>query len=276
MFDKRISKYLVKIENGEAINFAKFLMLLPESLQDEVRSQATVTRYKGGLSVVNISCADIKARLTQLTIEPKSRVEATTQGNSHKVSTSTSFLLAYHEKSSSIHPETVIINKTGAHCLFTPKTHVLIVENAELFFAKAHLFEKLNQVFGLQLSLQNTDLLYGSGNQISHKLNKAFLNEYQSILCFFDYDLGGLKIFSALKNMLGDKVSFLEPTSDNSVNSNSNNSSSIKSLFVKKPTSEKQYFDALAKAKALNLMTLHSLLLSETAFMEQEAILAFE
>lgn len=141
------------------------------------------------------------------------------------------------------------------------------------FFAKAHLFEKLNQVFGLQLSLQNTDLLYGSGNQVSHKLNKAFLSEYQSILCFFDYDLGGLKIFSALKNMLGDKVTFLEPNSDNS---NSDNSSSIKHFFIKKPTSEKQYFDALTKAKALNLMTLHSLLLSEIAFMEQEAILAFE
>lgn len=279
MFDKRISKYLVKIENGTAINFAKFLMLLPQSMQDEVRSHATVTRHKGGMSVVNISCAEIKAQLAQLTIEPKNRVEASTQGNSHKVTTSTSFLLAYHEKSSSIHPETVIINKAGAHCLFTPKTQVLIVENAELFFANTHLFEKLNQVFGLQLSLQNSDLIYGSGNQISHKLNKTFLNEYQSIVCFFDYDLGGLKIFSALKNMLGDKVSFLEPTSNNSGNSNSDNShksGNIKHLFIKKPKNKKQYLDALVKAEALNLMTLYSLLLSESAFMEQEAILAFE
>lgn len=265
MFDKRISKYLVKIESGVAINFAKFLLLLPESLQDEVRNHATVTRHKGGLSVVTINCDEINARLAQLTIEPKNRVEATTHGNSHKVTTSTSFLLAYHEKSSSIHPETVIINKTGAHCLFKPKTQVLIVENAELFFATSQLFRQINRIFGLQLSLENTDLLYGSGNQVSHKLNKAFLNEYQSIVCFFDYDLGGLKIFSALKNMLGNKVSFLEPTSEN-----------IKPLFVKNPTSEKQYLDALAKAKTLNLMTLHSLLLSETAFMEQEAILAFE
>ena len=265
MFDKRISKYLVKIESGVAINFAKFLLLLPESLQDEVRNHATVTRHKGGLSVVTINCDEINARLAQLTIEPKNRVEATTQGNSHKVTTSTSFLLAYHEKSSSIHPETVIINKTGVHCLFEPKKHVLIVENAELFFAKKHLFEKLNQVFGLQLSLQHTDLLYGSGNQVTHKLNKSFLSEYQSVICFFDYDLGGLKIFKALKNMLGNKVTFLEPTSDN-----------MKQYFKKSPVNKSQYIKALAQAKALNLMTLHSLLLSETAFMEQEAILAFE
>jgi len=265
MFDKRVSKYLVKINKGEAINLAKFLLVLPESIQDEVRNHATVKCQKGGLSIVNIHSDELKAQLAQLTIQPKCRIEATTQGNSHKVTTSTSFLLVYHEKCSSIHPETVIINKTGAHYLFTPKKHVLIVENAELFFSKTQLFAQLNQIFDLQLSLNNTDLLYGSGNQVSHKLNEAFLSEYQSILCFFDYDLGGLKIFSALKNMLGDKVSFLEPTSNN-----------IKPLFVKKPTSEKQYFDALAKAKALNLMTLHSLLLSETSFMEQEAILAFE
>lgn len=265
MFDKRISKYLVKIANGEAFNFAKFLVLLPESLQDEVRNHATVIRHKGGLSVVNISCDEIKAQLAQLTVAPKNRVEATTQGNSHKVTTSTSFLLAYHEKSSSIHPETVIINKVGVHCLFKPKTHVLIVENAELFFTAADLFTQLNKIYGLQLSLENTDLLYGAGNQISHKLNKTFLHKYQSILCFFDYDLGGLTIYSALKNMLGDKVSFLEPTSDN-----------IKHLFVNKPANKTQYLKALAKAEALHLMTLHSLLLSQTAFMEQEAILAFE
>lgn len=265
MFDKRISKYLVKIENGEAINFAKFLALLPENLQDEIRNHATVTCHKGGLSIVNISCAEIKAQLAQLTIEPKNRVEATTQGNSHKVTTSTSFLLAYHEKSSSIHPETVIISKTETHCLFKPKTQVLIVENAELFFAKTQLFEQLARIFGLQISLENTDLIYGSGNQVTHKLNKSFLSEYQSVLCFFDYDLGGLKIFKALKNMLGNKVTFLEPTSDN-----------MKQYFKKSPANKSQYLKALAQAKALNLMALHSLLLSETAFMEQEAILAFE
>ncbi|MCI2282708.1 DUF2220 family protein [Colwellia sp. MSW7] len=265
MFDKRISKYLVKIECGEAINFAKFLALLPENLQDEVRNHARVKRQKGGLSVVTLSCDEIKTKLAQLTIEPKNRVEATTQGNSHKVTTSTSFLLAYHEKSSSIHPETVIMSKTGTHCLFKPKSQALIVENAELFFAKTQLFAQLKRIFGLQISLETTDLIYGSGNQVTHNLNKNFLSEYQSVLCFFDYDLGGLKIFKALKNMLGNKVTFLEPTSD-----------TMKRYFKKKPANKTQYLKALAQAKALNLMALHSLLLSETAFMEQEAILAFD
>jgi hypothetical protein len=113
--------------------------------------------------------------------------------------------------------------------------------------------------------LENTDLLYGSGNQVSNKLNKAFLSQYESTLCFFDYDLGGLKIFRALKNMLGEKAKFLEPSAKN-----------LKKYFIKKPEKESQYLKALANAEELGLMTLHSLLLSETAFMEQEVILTFE
>ena len=62
---------------------------------------------------------------------------------------------------------------------------MLIVENAELFFAKALLFEKLNRIFGLQLSMENTDLLYGSGNQVTNKLNKTVLSEYESIYFVF-------------------------------------------------------------------------------------------
>ena len=265
MFDKRISKYLVKIKNGEAIKFATFLSLLPERLREDVRSNAKVKLQNKGASLVEISCEALNERLYQLTIEPKNRVEATTKGNSHKVNTSTSYLLAYHEKSTSIHPEVVIINKEGTHCDFTPKTQVIIVENAELFFAKDVLLDKINIVFGLNLSLENTDLLYGSGNQVSNKLNKAFLNQYESTLCFFDYDLGGLKIFRALKNMLGEKAKFLEPSAKN-----------LKKYFIKKPEKESQYLKALANAEELGLMTLHSLLLSETAFMEQEVILTFE
>ena len=265
MFDKRISKYLIKITNGEAIKFARFLSLLPESLREDVRNNATVKPQKGGFSLVEISCSELNKSLYQLTIEPENRVEATTQGDSHKVNTSTSYLLAYHAKSTSIHPETVVINIDGSNCIFKQKAHAIIVENSELFFAREVLLEKVNLVFGLNLSLENTDLIYGSGNQVTNKLNKGFLSQYDSTLCFFDYDLGGLKIFKALKNMLGEKAKFLEPTSGN-----------LRKYFIKKPEKESQYLKALASAEELGLMALHSLLLSETAFMEQEVILAFE
>lgn len=265
MYDKRISKYLVKIVNGDAINFATFLTFLPESLREDVQHNANVKPQKGGLSLVEIPCLQLNKQLKQLTVEPNDRVEATTLGDSHKVNTSTSYLLAYHEMSNSIHPDTIVIDKDGVNCKFKQKQHVIIVENSELFFAKEVMLNKLNLIFGLNLSLENTDLLYGSGNQVTNKLNKEFLDQYESILCFFDYDLGGLKIFKALKNMLGDKATFLEPTSDN-----------LKKYFIKRPEKERQYLNALSNAEALGLMSLHSLLMSETAFMEQEAILAFE
>jgi hypothetical protein len=265
MFDKRISKYLAKIKSGQAIKFATFLSILPESLREDVRNNASVQLQQKGLSFVKISCEVLNERLYQLTIEPENRVEATTQGDSHKVNTSTSYLLAYHEKITSIHPETVVINSDGANCKFKQKTHVIIVENLELFFAREVLLDKMNLVFGLNLSFINTDLIYGSGNQVTNKLNKEFLSQYESTLCFFDYDLGGLKIFKALRNMLGAKAKFLEPTSEN-----------LRKYFIKKPEKESLYFKALASAEELGLMALHSLLLSETAFMEQEVILAFE
>ena len=265
MYDKRISKYLVKIVNGDAINFATFLTFLPESLREDVKHNATVKPQKGGLSLVEIPCVQLNEQLKLLTKEPNDRVEATTLGDSHKVNTSTSYLLAYHEKSNLIHPDTIVINKDGINCKFKQKQHVIIVENSELFFAKEVMLNKLNLIFGLNLSLENTDLLYGSGNQVTNKLNKEFLSQYVSTLCFFDYDLGGIKIFKALKNMLGETAKFLEPASDN-----------LKKYFVKRPEKEVQYLKALSNAEELGLMSLYSLLLSETAFMEQEAILAFE
>mgnify|MGYP005988951003 FL=1 len=70
MYDKRISKYLVKIVNGDAINFATFLTFLPESLREDVKHNATVKPQKGGLSLVEIPCVQLNEQLKQLTKEP--------------------------------------------------------------------------------------------------------------------------------------------------------------------------------------------------------------
>lgn len=265
MFDKRIAKYLVKIKRGENISFSTFLSLLPESLQEDIRNTAKVEPKGKGLSRVEIYCDALNERLYQLTVAPDNRIEATLKGDSHKVNASTSYLLAYHEKSTSIQPETIVINNEGAYYQFEQKKQVVIIENVELFFAKNVLINQLNLVFDLQLSIDNTDLLYGAGNQVSNQINKKFLNKYETVWCFFDYDLGGIKIFKAMKNMLGEKAKFIEPTHK-----------SLRKFFIKKPKSNHQYFQALKGAKELELMILYSCLLSESAFMEQEAILAFK
>ena len=121
----------------------------------------------------------------------------------------------------------------------------------------------MNKAFSLSLSFENTDLVFGAGNQISNKHNYVFINQYDSILCFFDYDFGGLKIYKAMQNMIGSKAKFLEPSSDN-----------LNEFFIKKPKTQEQYKKALETANNLGLKKLHSLFESKKSFMEQEALLA--
>lgn len=271
MFDKRISKYLQKIELGEAFNYSVFLSLLPEDLREEVEYAASKKFLGKNAIVVDIPDHDLLNRLKLLTVEPKDRVDATLQGDSHRAKTSTSYLFAYHQYTTDIHPDTVICNKEAAYCSFQPKQQLVIVENSELFFARQTLFKKMNRVFSpslsselpFALSFENSDLVFGAGNQISNQYNRNFIDRYDSVLCFFDYDLGGLKIFKAMKNMLGDKAIFLEPDSNR-----------LGHLFVKQPKSQEQYLKALEAAKSLGLRKLHQLLLDKKLFMEQEALLA--
>lgn len=264
MFDKRILKYFDKIQHGKAFNYNVFLSLLPEDLQEEVRDKALVTFQKKSSAIVELSCENIIERIRQLTIEPKDRVAATLQGDSHKIKTSTSYLFVYHQLSNDVTPDTIVCVKNAAHFKFQPKKHLIIIENSELFFAKDFLLSKMNEAFSMSLSFENTDLVFGSGNQIANSYNQCFLTQYDTVLCFFDYDYGGLQIYKALKNMVGDKAKFLEPTSDN-----------LDNFFIKKPKDDNQYLKTIDIAEELGLEKLKEIFLSQKGFMEQEAILAF-
>ena len=276
MFDKRIAKYLQKIELGEAINYPEFLSLLPEELGEEVLHSASLRKTpKKNIFVVEIVDEGLLEKLKLLTVEPENRVDATLQGDSHRTNTSTSYLLAYHQGTVGIHPDTVICDKEKAYFRFQPKRQLVVVENSELFFARQTLFKQMNRAFSdslacalfsgfsSELSFENSDLVFGAGNQISNQYNRHFVDQYDSVLCFFDYDLGGLKIFKAMKNMLGDKAMFLEPDTNR-----------LDHLFVKQPKNQEQYLKALETAEVLGLKTLHQLLLDKKLFMEQEALLA--
>ncbi len=263
MYDKRIGKYLQNIEQSKAIDYSKFLALLPEKLCEEVKDKATINFLGKGSVIVGISCEQLLEKLRSLTIEPSSRIDATLQGDSHKVNTSTSYLLAYHQSTLDVHPDTIISCNGETHLRFQPKKRLVIIENAELFFARETLFSQMNKAFSLSLSFENTDLIFGAGNQISNKQNYTFINQYESILCFFDYDFGGLKIYKAMRNMVGNKAKFLEPNSDN-----------LNEFFIKKPKNHEQYAKSLEAANNLGLSKLYSLFEAKKSFMEQEALLA--
>lgn len=263
MHDKRIAKYLKNIEQSKAIDYSKFLALLPEKLREEVRERASIRFLNKGSVVVEIQSKQLMEKLRSLTIEPSTRVDATMLGNSHRVNTSTSYLLAYHQLSLGVYPDVVINNKDGTNFRFQAKSRLVIIENSELFFARDKLFSQMNKAFSLSLSFENSDLIFGAGNQISNKYNHAFVDQYESILCFFDYDVGGLKIYKAMQNMVGSKAKFLEPCSGN-----------LDEFFLKKPKNQDQYKKALEAAKDLGLSKLYLLFESKRSFMEQEALLA--
>lgn len=268
MSDKRITKYLQKIELGEAFNYPEFLSLLPEDLREEVKHAASEEKTaKKNAFIIKIADKTLLEKLKSLTVAPENRVEATLQGDSHRAKTSTSYLFAYHQHCTDIHPDTVICNQETAYFSFQPKRQLVIVENSELFFARETLFKQMNSAFSPSLpcglSFENSDLVFGAGNQISNQYNRHFVSQYDSVLCFFDYDLGGLTIFKAMRNMLGDKAIFLEPESNR-----------LDHLFVKQPKNPEQYLKALESAKALGLKKLHQLLIDKKSFMEQEALLA--
>ncbi|MCJ8311742.1 MAG: hypothetical protein HRU38_08560 [Saccharospirillaceae bacterium] len=264
MYDKRLKAYLDKIENNQPINYQVFLSLLPEQLNENIQNLDCATLIKPPRYLLDIQDESILDELRHLCIEPKTRVQATLKGDSHKINTSTSFLLAYHQYSDSIHPDTVLCLSKEIYCLFTNKKRALIVENSELFFTKETLFQKLNEIFDSDWSFENTDIIYGAGNQISNKLNSDFLNRYNNVICFFDYDYGGLKIFKAMKNMLGDKAQFLEPNIK------------LSPYFVKKPLDTDQFMMTLKTSKELGLISLNKLIATNKCFMEQEAILEFK
>ena len=63
--------------------------------------------------------------------------------------------------------------------------------------------------------------------------------------------------------MVGGKVKFLEPTSDN-----------LNDFFVKKPKNTEHFTRALEDAKTLGLSNLYQVFKTKKSFMEQEALLA--
>jgi len=184
MFDKRILKYFEKIQQGKAFNYNVFLSLLPECLLEDVRDSALVSFQKKGSAIVDIPCENLIERIRQLTIEPENRVAATLHGDSHKIKTSTSYLFVYHQLSDDVHPDTIVCVQNAAHFKFQPKKHLVIIENSELFFTKDYLLAKMNEIFLMSLSFENTDLVFGSGNQIANSYNQCFLTQYDTVYVF--------------------------------------------------------------------------------------------
>lgn len=77
---------------------------------------------------------------------------------------------------------------------------LLIVENANTFV-------KLSPDVVPNIDLEAMPVIWGRGTDITGAQYLDLLSRYKRIVCFFDYDLGGLKIYSSLYQNLGSRLS---------------------------------------------------------------------
>lgn len=279
-----LHQYLLAIKDNKAINLTRFIALLPAEYQQHWRNvfsaMKTVSKNKYVLSVIDDV---IFKQLLQSTMPSSNRVDAAKQGDSHQYNTSMSFLLVYPNidiqhsvaNSSDINSQTpvnnqrkppvvVVSDRTGFTMDFKNQKTLIIIENQENFFRYNAFLPKLLDID------TRVDIAFGQGNSATNSLNASFFSQYNQILCCFDYDLGGLTMFSSLTNLLaGKKVNFILPSTtclhdDNFINSH----------FKKAPKEIEHWHKAIALAEQFGFADLAQAFTRSKKFMEQEVFLS--
>ena len=284
-------KYLLAIKSKKAINLKRFISLLPKQYQGSWRSLFSAVKIAGlgnkdkyQVSVINEAEFE---QLLQLTKPSNSREGAANQGDSHTKNTSMSYFLVYPSVSlgstnsnkqamETVNcPQPVVCYDSGFTMDFSCQKNLVIIENQENFFRYQ---EFLPQLLSMHLgftesSLAKVDIAYGQGNNVTNRLNAEFFAQYQQILCCFDYDLGGLTMFSSLTKLIKTQpldtgLSLVLPTKNQL-----NCSHFVKHHFKKWPKETKHWQDAIKLAEQLGFSDLAQAFSLSRKFMEQEVLL---
>ncbi len=256
----KLSDYFDKMIAGQTLNYDELLKKLPRDAR--LDHHLIFAPHKLAPKKYTVEVLD-KPRFVELVAQAASaqtRVEAAVLGDSHQRPTSFGHLLVFHQGLSDDRPDVVVIHNEQVAQPFTPKRQLLIIENEENFFRYAELLDLLGSFAGCQLTLSNTDIVYGAGNQINKGLNFSFFEQYHSVFCAFDWDLGGLMMYKTLSKTLGDAVKFLLPR----------DLSLWHSHFKLKPTSATQLLKAASLAQSLGFDCLAEAFRAKLCFLEQE------
>lgn len=258
-----IKHYLAYIKSGKAINFSRFISLLPLSYGKQKHTLFDVQLVSP--QKWKVSCTqETLDKLERLTITPKTRIEAAEQGDSHKIKVSSGFLLVYHQVLEDSRPDVVYLEQESYLQGFDPKHTLLIVENEENFFLPNLMLKLASTFTGQQCNLTNTDIVLGSGNRATSELRYNWYRQYKTILCAFDYDTAGLKMYRTLKLNLAEQiVHFLQPT----------DYSQYEACFRMPPKSHSQLLECIQLAEELGFLELSATVKKERKFMEQEILL---
>ncbi len=202
-------------------------------------------------------------RLEEAAETPLDRVSAARLGDSHRHRTEAAFLLVYHADLQDERPDVVYLTE-GKHVQgFVSKPNVLLVENEENFFRPHEMLDLASRLRGEPLSLANTDVVLGSGNRVTRELCVNWLNAYETVLCAFDYDRGGLGMFSSVRRRLGDKAVYLQPQGWDRYHT----------AFRRMPDSTEAFREAIDMAERQGFAELARAFRETGRFMEQEVFL---
>jgi hypothetical protein len=257
-----LQTYLSKIASHIPINYQEFKKKLPANILLDHHLYFKPQKSSNGLSLVTVLNQNLFESL--IAAKPKTRKEAADNGDSHQTTTSFSHLLVYHEGLLDDRPDTVLIDDRRIVQVFESKPQLLVIENEENFFCYKSMLPILSSFYGHTLNFTNTDIVWGAGNRINKGLNKRFIEQYDTVLCAFDYDFGGLVIFKTLQaNHLG-ITEFLMPS----------DFTTYLPMFNKSPNQGEHWVKALTLADELGFLALKAAFnRSHNQFMEQESLL---
>jgi len=206
-----LERYLAAIRRGEPINYAAFVRRLPAPWRARHRELFATERV--ATDRWRVTCREpaqleaLEARVRR----PRDRLEATRQGDSHRAAGDTAYLLVHHLGLPDARPGVVLLQ--GRHVLqgFTPRRTALIVENEQNFARPRAMRRLASRWSGLGLGPEEADVILGGGSRINRRAVVDWLSGYERVVCAFDYDLGGLRMFASLRDALGERASLLQP-----------------------------------------------------------------
>jgi len=258
-----LNDYLQKILRGQPINYEAFLRKLPEHFRRRHRELFATEKVQANRWVVTVLDQPTFAELQNVAETPLSRVDAAKKGNSHRHGTDVSFLLVYHQGLTSSRPDVVVIGNDSVDIGFHPARSVLVVENERNFYQYPQMLNFASEALGARLELAKCDVVLGGGNRITRGAILDWLKGYDDVFCAFDYDAGGLQMFSTIAAALGDKAKFVQPA----------NWQLWQDQFCKIPDSTERFTKALSLAKGFGFLSLAEAFRATGKFMEQETIL---
>ncbi|MCM0612161.1 hypothetical protein KFJ24_06680 [Marinobacter sediminum] len=258
-----MNDYLQKILRGQPVNYEAFLKKLPEQIRRRHRELFATEKVQTNRWLVTVLDETAFSELQNVAEAPASRVDAAKKGNSHRHGTEVSFVLVYRQGLASSRPDVVVIGDDSVDIGFHQARSVLVIENERNFYQYPQMLGFASEVLGKPLELADCDVVLGGGNRINRAAILDWLKGYEEVFCAFDYDAGGLQMFSTIAASLADKAWFVQPA----------DWQPWLSQFCKIPDSTERFTKALSLAEALGFLSLAETFRATGKFMEQEMIL---